>query len=86
MSEKEEETWEEILKRKKREEERLLARINEILPYMHSPESERPLTRQQRMKILEKQINKQLDEESWKNVCRVCKSSVCRCPKEEEEE
>ena len=84
MSENEED-WEQVLKRRKREEERLLRRLNELLPYMHTPEGEKPLTREEKLKLLTKEINKALEEKSWEGICRTCKSSVCRCPKEEEQ-
>jgi len=40
-------------------------------------------TREEVMKQLSEEINKNLDEKSWENVCPRCRSSVCRCEDEE---
>jgi len=40
-------------------------------------------TREEQMKELSEEINKNLEEKSWEGICPRCKSSVCRCEEEE---
>lgn len=45
------------------------------------PEGE--LTTEEKMKELSKEINENLEAQSWKGICPRCRSSVCRCQEEE---
>jgi len=58
-----------------------LGRLNEGLAQWGNDE-EIP-SREEQMKELSREINENLNEQSWKNICPVCKSSVCRCGEDE---
>lgn len=56
-----------------------LRRLNEGLAQWSDEEIP---SREDEMKRLSREINENLEAQSWKNVCPRCKSSVCRCEEE----